>query len=81
MQFIILVSNVTTMRKTQNDKLQLVDLVLEARKKNTYLQSEGFTWYFVPQAPQAPQAFCQVLCDFEALGRGAQMSGGVGRGR
>jgi hypothetical protein len=29
------------MRKTQNNKLQLVDVVLEARKKNTYLQSEA----------------------------------------
>jgi hypothetical protein len=39
-----LVSDVATMRKTQDDKLQFFVLVLEARKKNkkknTYFQSE-----------------------------------------
>ncbi len=32
-------------------------------------------------SPQPPQAFYQVLCDFEALGTRVQMGGGVGWGR
>jgi hypothetical protein len=40
-----LVSDVTRMRKTQDNELQLVILILEVRKKNkkknTYLQGEG----------------------------------------
>jgi hypothetical protein len=47
------------MRKTQNDELQLINLILEAKKKNIYFQGEGFFWCFMPppQAPQASQAF------------------------
>ncbi len=65
-----MISDVIRMRKTQDDELQFIVLVLEVRKKNkkknTYLQGEGSAWSFVSQAPQALQA-PQVPQALEAL--------------
>ncbi len=49
MELVVLVSNVPTMKKTHDDKPELIVLVLESRKKRTYLQSS--TPLDVLQAP------------------------------